>query len=230
MKRAIFITGTDTGVGKTVVAGLLGRFLIEKKIDVITQKWIQTGCSSFSDDVAFHLEMMGKTEKDISPYLSDVTPYILSFPSSPHLAAEIAGKHIDTARIEESFYTLQKDFEVVLVEGSGGLMVPINEEKMMIDVVRKLNLPVLIVAENKLGAINQTVLTVEALRRRDMQILGIVFDRCSEGGDEQILKDNPKIIRKLTGVEVLGEAPFTKDIAELYKAFRPIGQKILQAL
>ncbi|MGD2279270.1 MAG: AAA family ATPase, partial [Candidatus Omnitrophota bacterium] len=109
-------------------------------------------------------------------------------------------------------------------------MVPINEEKIMIDIVKKLNLPVLVVTENKLGAINQTVLTVEALRKRDMQIIGIIFDRCSKGQNEYILEDNPKIIKKLTGVEILGEVPFNKDIAELYETFRPVGQNILQAL
>ncbi|MFQ5953318.1 MAG: dethiobiotin synthase, partial [Candidatus Omnitrophota bacterium] len=226
MNKAIFITGTDTGVGKTVVTGLLGKFLLEKGINVATQKWVQTGCIGFSEDIALHMKLMGRTQKDIENYFSEVAPYVLEFPSSPHLAAELEKKRIDTAKIKESFLKLQREFDIVLVEGAGGLMVPIDDEKMMIDLVGEIGLPVLVVAENKLGAINQTILTIEALRKRDMDIAGVIFNQRTKSEDELILKDNPKIVGKLTGVEILGELSFSEKIEDLYEAFRPIAERL----
>jgi dethiobiotin synthetase len=226
MKGSIFITGTDTGVGKTVVTGLLGRFLLEKGINVITQKWVQTGCIGFSEDVAQHMKLMGRAAKDIEMYFREVSPYVLKFPSSPHLAAKLEKIHIDSEKIEDSFFKLQKDFDTVLVEGAGGPMGPLDEETMIIDVVGKIKIPVLVVAENRLGAINQTVLTIEALRKRNIEIIGIIFNQLSKKENELITRDNPKIIEKLTGVKVLGKLPFCEKEENLYEAFRPIAERL----
>lgn len=226
MNRSIFITGTDTGVGKTVITGLLGRFLSEKGIKTVTQKWVQTGCAHFSEDITIHMKLMGKGKNEFEKYFQDMAPYILEFPSSPHLAAGLEKKHIDIERIEKSFLSLQKDFDVVLVEGSGGLMVPVDDKTMMIDIARSLSLPVLVVAGNRLGAINQTALTVDALKRRNMKTLGVIFNQLSRGQNELILKDNPRIVEKLTGVEILGELPFSENIKDLYGSFRPIAERL----
>ncbi|MFH1552077.1 MAG: dethiobiotin synthase [Candidatus Omnitrophota bacterium] len=230
MKNAIFITGTDTGVGKTIVTGLLGRLFTERGIKTITQKWVQTGCAGVSEDIAVHMGFIRNGERYIEKYHSDMAPYVLEFPSSPHLAALLEKKHIDAAIIERSFRRLEKDFDLVLVEGSGGLMVPINDEKMIVDIVERLRLSVLVVAQNRLGAINQTLLTVEALRQRGLEILGIVFNRVSQEGDELILKDNKRIIGELTGEDVLGELTYSKDMEKLYETFLPVGERILQKI
>ena len=229
MDNAIFITGTDTSVGKTVITGLLGRFLAAEGMNVITQKWVQTGSSEDSPDISTHIEFMGGDAGKNEEYRALTTPYILEFPSSPHLAASLEKKRIDANRIEGAFYQLEKEFDFVLVEGSGGLMVPIDEENLIIDIAENIGLGVLIVAENRLGAINQTLLTVEALKRRNMPIVGIVFNRLTELEEEVILKDNIEIIGKLTGEEVLGELGYNKDkdIDAFYKDFIPIGESIL---
>ncbi len=221
-KRSIFITGTDTGVGKTMVTGLLGRFFVQKGVDVVTQKWVQTGCDGVSEDIDEHQRIMGK----IPVRNARIAPYILKFPASPHLAAALEDKAIDAEKIKDSFRALEGNFEVVLAEGAGGLMVPVNDKIMIIDVALDLELPVLVVAENRLGAINRTLLTIEALQKRKMSILGIIFNRLSTGGDETILKDNPNIVAKISGENVLGELPYSDELNLLYESFVPMAKKI----
>jgi len=230
VKNGIFITGTDTGVGKTVVTGLLGNYLNKKRIRVITQKWVQTGCHSFSEDIVKHLELMNKKRSYIENYIDEVAPCILKFPASPHLAAKLENLGIDISSIEKSYKRLADDFETVLVEGAGGILVPVNEEVLVVDIVQKLNLSVLIVAENRLGAINQTLMTVGELKARGINILGIIFNQVSKEESEIVLKDNPKIVEKFSQVEVLGELPFVKKVEDLSEVFSDIGEKILKKL
>jgi dethiobiotin synthetase len=230
MNNSIFITGTDTEVGKTVITGLLARTLSENGVNVITQKWVQTGCSGLSEDITEHMRFMDAGVSPAGEYGKDRVPYTFEFPASPHLAALLEKKSIDPVRIKESFMRLARDFEFVVVEGTGGLMVPINDEVMIVDIVEELDLPVLVVAENRLGAINQTVLTVEALKERGLRITGIVFNRLVEKGEETVLKDNPRIIENLTGVEVLGELDYGKEKDAIVENWRPIGEKLLKIM
>ncbi len=230
MNKALFVTGTDTGVGKTLVTGLLARLAVEKGVKTITQKWIQTGCAGFSEDIAAHIRFMGKGEEYVEDYRSEVAPYIFGFPSSPHLAALLENRKINTQKIETAFRRLAGDFDFVVVEGSGGLMVPVNDEEMIVDIVKRLELPVLIVAENRLGAINQVMLTAGALRQKGLRAIGIVFNRRSPGGNDIIQNDNPRIVEKLTDVEVLGEIQYGERSEDLYGNFIRIGEKVLDRL
>ena len=226
-KKAIFITGTDTGVGKTLVTGLLARYLSVKGINVITQKWVQTGCLDMSEDVFDHLKIMAKDPNEFKDKMQDMAPQIFKHPASPHLAANMEGLKVDEALIKSSFGRLKYAFDAVIVEGSGGIMVPLSNDRLILDLVQELSLQVLIVAENRLGAINQTLLTVEALKTRGLDIAGIIFNRLSANGDETVLEDNKRIVSKFSGIEVLGELPYSKDIEDLYKNFQAIGEQIL---
>lgn len=230
MRKAIFITGTDTGVGKTVIAGLLARFLSNKGYSVITQKWIQTGSRGFSPDLAFHLKLMGKTKKDMAGYLPFMCPYTFKFPSSPHLAAYEEKRKININKIKQSFRHLSGKFDFVIIEAIGGSLVPLSKKKLVIDVAKGLHLPVLIVAGNKLGAINHTLMTIESVRKRDLDIIGIIFNTLSRRTDKKISEDNPRIISRITGERVLGALPRVKDKDLLYQKFRAIGVKTLSAL
>ena len=226
--RAVFITGTDTGAGKTIITGLLGWFLLKKGYRVITQKWIQTGSSNFSADIASHLRLMGIRKHDIENYLPYISPYTFKFASSPHLAAGLEKKAINADKIKKSFEFLQKRFDFVIVEGIGGALVPFNKKKLVIDIAKKLSLPILIVAENKLGAVNHTLLTIEAIKKRNMEMIGIIFNNRHRRTNNIILDDNVNIIKKLTGEKILGILPYTKDKNRLYKRFLPIGEKIVK--
>lgn len=206
--NALFVTGTDTGVGKSIVTGLLGRYLLDKGHSVITQKWIETGSKNFSQDIDLHLEIMGKKRRQIKDYLSYVSPYNFRFASSPHLAARLKRKRICIDRIKKSFNFLQNKFDYVIVEGTGGALVPINERRLVIDIAKELRLPVLIVAGNRLGAINHTLLTVEAIRKRHMRIIGIIFNNTCKDTDRLILRDNVRIVKRLTRERILGVIPW----------------------
>ena len=226
----IFITGTDTGVGKTIVTGLLAKFLVDQGYKVITQKWVETGSLGFSKDVSFHLKLIGKKRKELKNHLANISPYTFKFPSSPHLASSLAKRKISIERIKISFKSLEKNFDFVIVEGIGGALVPLTKRKLVIDVAGELNLPVLVVVGNKLGAINHTLLTIEALKARKIKIAGVIFNNLGNKGSSIILKDNPKIIEEISGVKSLGSLPWTKDKNILHKNFKKIGKNILSNL
>lgn len=228
--RGLFITGTDTGVGKSVITGCLARYLQEKGYNVITQKWIQTGCSLLSSsDVYLHLKIMGHTLDYIKNHRFNVVPYIFKTACSPHLAARIEKKKIFANKIIESFKLLTNRFGFVVVEGIGGALVPFNKNRLVIDIVKGLNLPVLVVAENRLGAINHTLLTIEALKTRKINILGIIFNNIKKE-NSYILKDNPRIIKSLTAQEILGLLPFGSSYEQIYRGFISIGNKIFKVI
>lgn len=218
--KGIFIAGTDTGVGKTIVTGLLARFLSKKGYRVITQKWVCTGSGKFSSDLKVHLALMKKNRKELEEYLQYMSPYVFKPPVSPHLAAELEKTSISAAKIKNSYKFLARNFDYVIVEGTGGCLVPFNRRKLFIDIVKELNLGVVIVSANKLGAINHTLLTIEALKRRNIKIIGVVFNNQVKTGNNIILKDNPRIIKEISGkVAVLGTLPYLKDKNSLYKRF-----------
>jgi len=137
---------------------------------------------------------MRKDESDFSGFKRDMVPYNLSFPASPHLAAKKEKINIDPEKIENSFRRLEEAFDTVIVEGVGGAKVPLNKETLIVDMAQELRLSVLIVAENRLGTINHTLLTIEAIKNRKLPILGIVFNRASEAGDPEVLEDNILIV------------------------------------
>ncbi len=228
--KAIFVTGTDTGVGKTVVTGCLARFLKEKGYAVITQKWIETGCEEeFSRDVMEHLKIMGSNIGSISGYLRHVSPYVFTTASSPHLASSIEKRKINADKIIKSFKLLSGYFDFVIVEGVGGALVPLDKKRLVIDIARHLDLPVLVVAQNKLGAINHTLLTIEALQSRRLKVMGIVFNN-SKGEKKEILRDNPRIIKSHVKQQIFGILPWVAGQKKLYRRFIPIGEAILKGM
>ena len=228
--RAFFVTGTDTGTGKSVISGLLARYLLGKGYRVITQKWIQTGSKNFSKDVELHLKLMKRKKRHIKKYLSYVSPYTFKFASSPHLAAALEKKRISADKIKKSFRFLSDKFDFVIVEGVGGALVPFSNKKLVIDIAKELGLAVLVVAGNRLGAINHTLLTLEAIKKRNMKTIGIIFNNQPRKTGDVILKNNPRIIEKLTGETILGVLPRMKNKEQLYKKFTPIGKKIVVSL
>ena len=223
--KGIFVTGTDTGVGKSIISGLLARYLQDKGYKVITQKWVQTG-SRVSSDINVHLRIMGAAKGSVNNYAHCVCPYIFKLPASPHLAAKAENKKIRIAKINKCFKILASKFDFVIVEGIGGALVPVDEKHLVIDIAKELGLPALVVAQNKLGVINHTLMTIEVLRKRKIKILGVIFNNC-RGQNKLVLKDNPEIIKSITQQKILGSLPWNKRMDLLYKKFIPLAQKII---
>jgi len=223
----ILITGTDTGVGKTLICGYLAAWLRARGMRAITQKWVQTGCSGRSEDLQVHLRLGGWPEEELETLLADLCPYCFPLPASPHLAAAREGVHVEPERIERAYTKLCSRFEIVLVEGVGGLLVPLTEDMVVADLAARLGLSALVVVRNRLGCINHALLTVEGLRSRGIPPLGLVFNRVDGSGNEELRRDNLRIIALLSGVEILGELPHLADPMRGLDAFDPIGRAFM---
>ncbi|MEW6501526.1 MAG: dethiobiotin synthase [Thermodesulfobacteriota bacterium] len=227
MKQSLFVTATDTGVGKTLVCGLLCRFLKEQGIDVGYQKWASTGGLTSPD-----LERVaGLAGGPLPPFDPEAqVPYRFAFPASPHLAAEMEGRVVEADRIAEAFRVAQAACDVLVVEGVGGAMVPLTRELLLVDLLARLRLPTLIVARSGLGTLNHTLLTIEALRRREMPILGVVCTDSVPGEEEAIVADNLRTIAGMGEVELFGRLPWATEPPELHHHFASIGAAILARL
>ena len=229
--KGVFITGTDTSVGKTIVCGLLAGFLRKSGIDAITQKWVQTGEDGRYADLGMHRRLMGLPETVSEDVLKDLCPYRFAYPSSPHLAAEREGRVVDPAVIEAAYRRLESSHDIVLVEGAGGILVPLTKELSICDLVARLGLSVLIVVGNRLGCINHALLTVEAVQRRDIPIVGLIFNRideCESRSPDELLADNVWVVGEITGVPVLGEVPFMADPVNDADMFSPVGKAFFE--
>ena len=193
MEKTIFISAIDTDAGKSVVTGLIGKYLKDKGVDVITQKFAQTGCPEISEDIETHRAIMGDelNELDID---GTTCPYVFTYPASPHLAAEIDSATIDTEVIKASTHKLEETFEMVLLEGAGGLYVPITREYYTIDYIVDNNLPLILVTSSKLGSINHTLMSLELIRQRGIKLKGLVYNSYPNDSEE-IFDDSIKVFQ-----------------------------------
>jgi dethiobiotin synthetase len=229
--KGVFVTGTGTGVGKTVVCGLLAGFLRAQGMRVTTQKWVETGGSDGASDIDVHRRLMGGPRPGPEPPPEDRCPYRFSFLASPHLAAAREGRRVDPSVIASAYRRLAETHDVVLVEGAGGFLVPLSEELLTGDLVARIGLPVLVVAGNRLGCVNDVLLTVEAVRRRGVPVSGIVFNRLPGEGDgtsAEVQADNPRVVAEIAKAPVLGEVPLLSDPARGAEAFAPVGRAFLE--
>lgn len=207
-KKSFFITGTDTGAGKTFVACLIAESLKNKGIDVGVMKPVETGCAPKEGEMYPEDAMRLKEASGSEDALDLINPYRFSLPLAPSIASELTGTAIDLNVIKGSFEKLSKAHELMLVEGAGGLLVPINGKHTVADLIRLLNIPVIIVAASRLGAINHTLLTVEAARARNIQVAGIILNNSFPEDGDLSRRHNLKEIMRLAGAPVLGEVPY----------------------
>ncbi|MGM9841383.1 MAG: dethiobiotin synthase [Candidatus Limisoma sp.] len=175
MKQTIFISGIGTNVGKSYATGWLANQLTAKGEKVITLKMIQTGDDGYSEDIDIHRQVMNLP---MLPVDLDFTtaPIIMTYPASPHLAARIDGVDIDLKKIERSQEKLYQDYDTILMEGAGGLMVPITESLLTIDYVADRRLPLALVTNGQLGSINHTLLSLEAIRSRNIDLRYVIYN------------------------------------------------------
>ncbi|MDE6791972.1 MAG: dethiobiotin synthase [Muribaculaceae bacterium] len=171
----LFITGIGTDVGKSIATGWLAREMKDGGMNVITQKMIQTGNIEWSEDIDRHRGIMGcgKLPEDISRLTA---PLIFTYPASPHLAARIDNREIDLTSIISAAETLNSRYDYLLMEGAGGLMVPIKEDYLTIDFISDQNLPVALVVNGELGSINHALLSLSAIRAYNLQLFAIIYN------------------------------------------------------
>ena len=211
MGTGIFITGTDTGVGKTLVACGLAALLRESGYKVGVMKPAETGCEErdgklFPQDAFYLKEASGCAEP-----LEKICPYRLKEPLSPSVAAERSGVKIDISLLEKIYGEISSAHDITLVEGAGGLLVPILPSFTYADLAKLLKLPLLVVAANRLGAINHLLLTLEHASCLGLRVLGYVFNRLTS--EPSLAADtNQEALLSLTAVPCLGEIPYIEDL------------------
>ncbi len=214
--RSLFVTGTDTGVGKTVAAAAVLALAVRRGLDVAPMKAVQTGCPRRgarlgAPDLDFALRMAG-----LHPAAADrvaMAPYRFPLAASPHLAAAHAGRRLSVAGLVRRFERLRARHAAVVVEGAGGVLVPLNGRATMRDLMAALGLPVLLVARTGLGTLNHTLLSLEALRAARLDILAVMLCDTAGGRPGLVERDNAIALRARAGVPVLGPLPFLPGLA-----------------
>lgn len=172
----LFITGIDTDIGKTYATGILARHLLSSGKSVITQKLIQTGVTApIADDIRTHRTLMNVPLMDVD---TDGTTCPLTFvkPASPHLSARLENRTINLDDITHATDKLNERFNIVLLEGAGGVLVPINDHILTLDYIATHDYPVIVVTSARLDSINHTLLTLEAIQARGLALWGVVFN------------------------------------------------------
>ncbi|MBB6217217.1 dethiobiotin synthetase [Anaerosolibacter carboniphilus] len=202
MAKGIFIVGTDTDVGKSVITAGLVYLLRKNGYRGVSYKAVQSGGIEedgrlISADARF-VNLVAGLEED----QENINGYCLRTPVSPHLAAKLEGVKLEKAVILKKYQALCKKYDYVIAEGSGGLVVPLIDEAYMVyDFIKELDLPLLVVARTGVGTINHTVLTVKHARQMGLEVKAIVMNGYRGSIAEE---DNIKMVERLTGVPVLG--------------------------
>lgn len=205
-----FVSGIDTNVGKSYATGILARELAAAGRRVITQKLVQTGCADSSEDIELHRRIMGvaPTREDID---KTTAPEIFTYPCSPHLATAIDGREIDFDRIDAATATLEERYDIVLLEGAGGLMVPLTCDMLTIDFIGHRRYPVLLVTSGRLGSINHTLLSLEALERRGIEVTALLYNAYPSLDDKTIERDTKDYLESHTGIPVI-DIPLLEEV------------------
>ena len=191
-----FVSGIDIDAGKSYATGWLAKEWNAAGRRTITQKLVQTGNTGFSEDIELHRKIMGcgMLPEDRQRL---TMPEIFSYPCSPHLAAEIDGREIDFEKIESATRILSERYDAVLLEGAGGLMVPLTRELLTIDYVAQKQYPLVFVTSGRLGSINHTLLSLEAMTRRGIRLHTLAYNLFPEEDDEIIRRDTEEYMRDL---------------------------------
>jgi len=199
----VFITATDTEVGKTAVAGALARLLVERGWDVGVMKPVASGCRRRRGSwVCEDAECLRQAAQSDDP-LDLVNPVRLTAPLAPSVAAAMAQTRVDLRAVRRAYRALRRRHRCVIVEGIGGLLVPITRTRLVADLAVELALPVIVVARATLGTINHTLLTIEAARRRGLRVLGVVVNRYPRARPDAAARTSPAEIERCGGVPVL---------------------------
>ncbi len=208
----VFVTGTDTDVGKTVVTAGLAAVMQSLGYKVGVYKPFQSGAveqNGFlkSPDLSY--------VKKMDFYVETMSTYLLKAPTAPLVAAQIENIEIDIQNVQNDFLRLKEYCEFTIVEGAGGIMVPITEDKLMIDIIKMLNIPIVIVTRPDLGTINHTLLTVNQAKAYGLNIVGIIINKYPKTTQDVAIKTAPILIEEFSGVKVLGVVPEIKNLDTL---------------
>lgn len=215
LEKGYFILGTDTDIGKTYISSLLFKSLLPENVGYY--KPFQTGCPKIKEEfLPLDADFLCKFSN--SNLKKEMSIYLFSVPVSPHLAAELDKIEIDISKVINHFETLKKSYNLLIVEGAGGTYVPIiRNSYYMFDLIKDLNLPVILVCSSKVGCINHTLLTIEFLKSKNIKIHGIIFNKYT---DEFYEKDNIDVVLNESTIKKYLIVKENQDIIEKTKLLK----------
>jgi len=224
--RGIFVTATDTAVGKTFVAAGLAKALKALGLDVGVMKPIASGgrkteSGLISDDARVLAEAIGTPDE-----LALVNPVCFEAPLAPLVAARLEGVRVDLGAVWRAYETLAARHEFLVVEGVGGLLVPIDEGATVLDLIVMLRLPALVVTRPALGTINHTLLTVRYAREHGIEVVGLVMDAVEPGEPTMAEETNPAILEAWAKIPVLANFPYVRDPAAHAERFTQLARLV----
>ena len=224
--KGLFITGIDTGIGKTTISGGIAYLLSQKDITIGVMKPFASGTKPYSKD---HKSEDSKILKEASKNQDNdniINPYFYPIPTAPYLAKKILKikEDINSKEILNKYKEIENRHEFTIVEGIGGLMVPLDKNFFLADLAYLINLPVILIMSNKIGCINLILMTYRLSLMFKLKIKGIIINNTSKFSDfqfNQINNNLPTIVEELTGVKIMATIPFLK---------KPTPEKIAQIL
>lgn len=229
----LFITATDTDVGKTVITGVIAAALKARELQVGVMKPMASGGivnqqgELIAEDATFLMKAAGFEESQRGA----VNPLCLGPALTPAVAATISGITIDMPAIVGAYHELRKNYEPVIVEGVGGITAPLWQNYLLVDFMVELGLPVIVVTRPNLGTINHTVLTIEYARSRGLEVAGIIINGWNEREVGILEKSNEEYMTRLTGVPIVGKFPYSPGISTgtiTPEELAELGEKYLQ--
>ncbi|MDY6968473.1 MAG: dethiobiotin synthase [Spirochaetota bacterium] len=227
MNKGIFITGTDTEVGKTVVAAGLAAALSSKGIDIGVMKPVASGAvmgdnGLISEDVQFLVNSIDSKDE-----LNLINPVTLELPLAPLIASRLKGLDIDVNIIIEAFEKLCQRHDFLIVEGIGGILVPIKKNYYVVDMIKDMNIPIIVVARPQLGTLNHTLLTIEQARYKGLEVRGFIINNYDEENAGFADKTNPQLLMELSNIPLLGVLPHFPNLNTTTNALKNLKEQIL---
>jgi len=209
--RSVFVTGTDTDIGKTFVSAAIASALVRRGVNVGVMKPVATGGRRHGQRLLCDDALVLKAACGVRDPLEIINPICFESPLAPNLAARVSRRPVELAQVWKAFRVLSSMHDCVIVEGAGGLMVPVLDRYYVADLVQRLRLPLLIVTRPTLGTINHTMLTVMAARQYGLDILGLIINYHARIKAGVVEKLNPDALEQATNVPVLAEIPHLPD-------------------
>jgi dethiobiotin synthetase len=210
--KPLFITGTDTGVGKTTVTSSLSAFLsLRKGMNVGVMKPFESGLSKRDKDLLPWDAICLREASGSADDLNDISPYTFESPIAPEVAANMEHIQIDMDLVDRIFRNIVKKHDIVVIEGAGGVLVPIKKDFFYVDLIKKWETPTIIVSRLGLGTINHTLLTNNFLQSRGVKVLGVILND-NDGTGDLAARTNPEVLKRYLNVPVLGVFPYIRGL------------------
>lgn len=205
LKSGYFVTGTDTEVGKTLVSGALILKLRELGRNAIGFKPVVAGTYQGQNGEYINEDIETLRVASNLPQTQSICPFVLDTPAAPHIVAKANGIELNVNKLLESFTGIQNENDFVVVEGAGGFIVPLNDHESLADFAQKIDLPIIVVVGMKLGCLNHTLLTIEAIKTRKMKIAGWVANALAQ--EMSLLNENIQSLQDRIDAPFLGMIP-----------------------